>query len=151
MTPQTHFRTLWAAVAGLFLLNLGLIGWIALGSRGGGPPRRIDFAGELKFDETQRQRFDRLITQHFAEVTPLRDSIDQLKADLLVATQTPDISPGQVRWLADELARNVARNEATTYLHFRDVRALCHPDQLPGFDRLLEENLRRKGPPKGPR
>ena len=61
-----------------------------------------------------------------------------------------EVNAPEVQILADSLGALRAKEELFTYEHFRQVRAICRPDQLPRFDAAIGEAVQSMGPPHRP-
>jgi protein CpxP len=136
----------WYLVLLLIAMNIGLLALLWLRPAGrGGPPGRIPVAEVLHFDAQQREALEGLQAPHFVLTDSLRavarvqrDSLFQLlrggAPDTAAATHHLDALTGATHAIEGEI-----------FDHFRRVRLLCKPDQLPLFDRDL---LERVGPPR---
>lgn len=144
---QTRLLT-WAVV-GLLLLNLGTLGYLALRPRGlhppglpGGPPPDGPAAliiDRLQFDEAQQAQYRTLVDRHrqaSARLAELSTELHQRYYKLLSRAQ-PDTAAAQ------SLSRQIAANQQAiaelNFAHFAQIRALCRPEQLPAFTRLLDD------------
>lgn len=140
-------------VAGLLIANVSLTLFILLREPGGPPhrmPREI-IIEKLHFTESQITAYDELIAWHRHEIHALDDQILQLKTRLY--SDIPDKDKGAPNdTLLAELGGLQSRVEKIHYKHFRDIRQLCTPQQLPLFDELLKEIASLFSKPKrGPR
>jgi len=139
------------AVGFLFLLNLGTIGFLYLNRPQ--PPRELFrvITKELNFDDQQEEQFFALRDQHRNRMDRLdREFADTLEKYLqLLKEREPSSS------IRDSLENSIASIEkqkaAVTLKHFQEVKALCRPDQLKNFERLIPELSRILLPPKNQR
>jgi len=140
------------ATVGLLLLNLGLLAFVFLAPRRGGPSPH--HAKEmLHLDAAQNEIFLALARAHQTEMRGLNERqrrelqryFDQLKtAD---ATTPPPIPT--------ELGKVEGEKISSTYRHFLDVREMLRPEQethFPGFvDRMTNRILSGSGKKKRPK
>ncbi|WP_051054130.1 periplasmic heavy metal sensor [Fibrella aestuarina] len=158
---QTRLLT-WA-VAGLLLLNLGTLGYLALRPRGLHPPRPGTPGGpppdgpatliidRLQFDEGQQARYRTLVRQHQQASARLAEASTNLyqRYYKLLSQAQPDTAAAQA--LSSQIAANQRAVAELNFAHFAQIRALCRPDQLPAFVRLLDDltHLFRNPPGRG--
>lgn len=140
-------KFLTVAVAFLFVLNTGIIGYLFLTRQPHPPELWKIVVHETGFDEQQRQRYFSLRDNHrknmdqlnarFAET--LRQYLDQLRTD----ADTLE---------ADSLSRQLAfiekQKAELTLRHFRAVKALCRPDQQQAFNSIIPKLTTVLLPPK---
>lgn len=136
----------WYLVLLLIIMNVGLLLllWFRPGGKGG-PPGRIPVAEVLQFDAGQRAALEALQAPHFVLTDSLR-AVARVQRDSLfqgLRGGEPDAATS-ARHL-DALTGATRAIEAEIFDHFRRVRLLCRPAQLPLFDRDLLEQV---GPPR---
>lgn len=157
--PESRFLKIIIIV--LLLINVGTLGYLWIGHRR--PPRHMgqpdgppgphghgERAGaaaflyeELQLSDAQEAAYKKMREQHHATVMSIRDDMRQSKKalyGLLKSTDSNAIKIEEQRWL-DSLAAQQRRIEYITYLHFREVRALCTPQQQQKFDDVIGEAL----------
>jgi protein CpxP len=153
-------KLLTIAVLGLLVLNTGTLGMLLLRGPAHHPhgdmpppppgegPKRI-IIERLHFDEAQQKQYEALIDDHRKRTAELHEASRNLHKELysLLAADTADKAK------ADALILQIAENQkATDHLnfdHFRQIKAVCRPEQLSDFNRLSEE-LSELFAPKGP-
>ena len=141
MTKQT---ILTGAVAGLLLINLSLVAFLALRkpmpSPGGRPDRegpkkliidRLDFTAE------QTAQYEQLIKQHQTEIRRLNDEISQTKNGLYETLAGNDQS--KEAFFISRLGALQRQVETTHYNHFLALKKLCTPSQQENFRELTRE------------
>lgn len=113
-----------------------------------GPPRDL-IAEQLGFSPEQKDAFFILKKEHAGLNDDFRRQIKEKREQLFAEIKNGNDS------LADALASEIGslhkKMEINNYLHFKKVRAICHEDQLEGFDRLVQEIPKHMGPPPGHR
>lgn len=146
---QTRLLT-WAVV-GLLLLNLGTLGYLALRPHGLHPPGpghpgmpppgspATLIIDRLHFDEGQQARYRRLVRQHQQASAQLAEASTSLyqRYYKLLSQAWPDTAATQL--LSRQIAANQQAVAELNFTHFAQIRALCRPDQLPAFVRLLDD------------
>jgi hypothetical protein len=148
-------RVVYALFALLLVANIATLAILwrdrIRGPRGGPPPRmaRNLLVREVGFDEAQTVRYDSLVDIHRRLADSLRRAIGQSKRENLEALRDTSLPDASLAQRADLTAALVRQLELATILHFREVRALCRPEQHPRFDGLMQDVSQRMGP-EGP-
>ena len=108
---------------------------------------------ELKFDSVQREQYRKLRDEHQATVRPLRDSIRKTKDAFFALLNSETGNDSLVMQRSRLIASLEEQLNMTTFRHFQKVRLICTAEQKKKFDELIQEVLRRMGPPRrqGPR
>lgn len=136
----------WYLVLLLIAMNVGLLAmlWLRPGGRHR-PPGKIPVAEVLQFDAAQKQALEALQAPHFVLTDSLRGVARTQRDSLfgLLRGGAPDAARADRHLQA--LTAATGRIEAEIFDHFRQVRLLCKPAQLPLFDGEL---LDRVGPPR---
>jgi periplasmic protein CpxP/Spy len=138
-------------ILGLLLVNLGVLIWMSFFKNGPPPPNQISpmiIERELGFEGAQKQVFEKIKTQHFNEVGPLRDSIRILKREAQQMLRQTPLDTATLHEKINQLSQKIAQNEWLTLKHFGEIRAMCQPEQQRIFDEVL---LPRLGRPMDPR
>ena len=144
-----NINTKWLWVmAGLLLLNLGLLAYLILGGNNQanqGQPRPL-LETTLNFTEEQTSDFETLREEHREKSMALNNEIKSLK-DVLFS----DFTSSKDATGADSLARKIAnlhvKLDLATLNHFKDVRNLCTEKQKAKFDASIGKML-QGGPPR---
>jgi hypothetical protein len=158
--PESRFFKIIIVV--LLLINIGTLGFLWLGrerprqhmppppppeERPDGPGRPGGAAAflreQLQLTEAQETAYRKMREQHHATVVAIRDEMKEHKKALYTLLKSADsniIHTDEQRWL-DSLAAAQRRIEMITYRHFREVRALCSPQQQQKFDQVIGEAL----------
>lgn len=151
---RTKLLTLF--VIGLFLLNLFTLGFVLLKSdsvrlpdrsqgppEGEGPARLI--MQRLHFDEQQKQQYQVLIDEHQKQTRLLNEKTARLYRNYygLLAETPPDSV--QANALSQQIADNQRAIAELNFAHFKELKALCRPDQQAYFTQLVDELARLFG------
>ncbi|RMG86071.1 MAG: hypothetical protein D6714_04795 [Bacteroidetes bacterium] len=157
MTQLSFFKY---AVALLFLLNIGMVGFFFLTKPPAPQAHNLLRSAPkmLNLDEKQKETFQALARQHQEKMREL----DRKHAELLEAyfstftEKSPGVSPDS---LLHEAANIERAKIAATYQHFEDVKNILRPEQMPQFDKFMDQVLHqvllppkkeRSGPPPPP-
>ncbi|MFY8036113.1 MAG: hypothetical protein ACOVMQ_03040 [Cyclobacteriaceae bacterium] len=138
-------KLLTLAVISLLLINACTIGFFffAKPPHGpGGPPPfgrmepKNQIVESLHFDQQQITDYENLISQHRQTIRELNDRMLEAKSSLY---QSLAGGNGAMKdSLINTLGSLQMQIETTHYNHFKDIKALCRPDQLAYFDKLSE-------------
>jgi periplasmic protein CpxP/Spy len=143
---MSKIKLLIAAVAGLLLVNLGLVTFLFFRK----PPYpaqgrgRMEKEGpkkfiieKLHFDKEQTAQYEALITAHQVSIKSLRGSISTEKNNLyqLLAGENAAGRDSLITLLGS-LQQQI---ELAHYKHFDAIKKLCRPDQLNDFNKLTKE------------
>lgn len=152
MKENNKYKILWAAIAVLLLLNIGLLVWIAFFSNGNfAQPKRLFLETELKFDEKQAEVYRKLRHEHAQQMRSLRESVKEMK-EAYYADLDKSISEDSLRVRANQIESKMADADVITFRHFQQVRQMCTPSQQKYFDEVILDLIRsidRPGPPRG--
>jgi protein CpxP len=152
MEDVKKIKTLWIAIILLILINLSVLAWLWLSPRdmqGQLSPERIERT--LNFDSQQREQFEIIKDKHFAEVTPIRDSIKIIKSELFDYIKQDKPDQKFIDEKMNSLASKIKENEEKTLKHFTEVRAVCNEEQKDIFDNEILERFKKQGPNGGGR
>ncbi len=154
--PEARFLKIIIIV--LLLINISTLGFLWFGERHGGHrpppppppgrdgPRRGAAAflhQSLSLTDAQETAYRKLREGHHQTVEAIRDEMKESKRALYALLKAPEpnaVRNEEVRWI-DSLAAQQRRIEYITYEHFREVRALCTPQQQAKFDEVIGEAL----------
>ena len=116
----------------LLVLNIILIGFMFFRE----PPHpegpRNLIIEKLKLDPDQVEAYDLLIKNHQEKIQLEEKKIMELK-NILYSTLNSDVSREFKDTLISELASAQSKIEDIHYEHFREIKQLCKPGQMPLF------------------
>lgn len=160
---MSKMKWLSVAVIGLLIINLAIVSTILFkkeapvllsqhpmppgAERPGGP--KFYIMERLKFDETQKAAYEKLVFNHRNSINEKEGEIVLLK-NKLYATLTNDKSAPEKDSLQAALATVQQQIEAIHYNHFADIKKICTPQQLPLYNELSKEFASFFMPPKRP-
>jgi len=135
-------------IIGLLISNVVLITFLVLGHpsfQRPAPPAEI-IIERLSLDQSQVEAYRALIVDHQSQVVDIDAQIGDVRAQLYTALNTESqANPA----LIAQLTALETEAEKAKLDHFRDIKALCTPEQTPKFQVLtkeLGEIFARKGP-----
>lgn len=121
-------------------------------SRGDGDrdPITSIFSRRLNFTEEQRLQFSELRKNHYSAIRSVDQALEE-KRKQLFALHKSDNSEEELNELTLEIGTLFAEKEKMTFGHFAEMRAICTPEQLEAFDKLIQRlgQSRRRGGPSG--
>ena len=131
----------------LVLINIVILSFFTLtrnheghGHRGGGDLG--DFISEeLHFSPDQKKQFEEMKHQHHDSMMKLQETNKDLHDAFFEHLATPQDSSVSV--LSDSIASLQKQMDMVTFNHFKEVRALCTPEQQARFDQIIDEALHR--------
>jgi periplasmic protein CpxP/Spy len=137
----------------LVLINVVILSFFTLkgrheghGPRGGGEVGEF-ISEELHFSDSQKKQFEDMKHQHHEAMMSLQEKNKELHDEFFEHLATPQDS--SVNALSDSIASLQKQMDMVTFNHFKDVRALCTPEQQTRFDQIIDEALHRlHGPPR---
>lgn len=100
---------------------------------------------EIGFDSVQLQQYDTLSLRHKESMKKLFDSLRSAKDKQFKKLTADGFSDSIMNVVADQSAANQKMMELQMFSHLKNVRMLCKPEQLPGFDSLFVKVLNRRG------
>lgn len=145
-----------SAIAVLMMLLNGFLVYQIVDKKGRNRPphhRQHSFGNSvietLKFDQAQIEAYEKLIQEHQIVMMKLEEMRGEKLAICFDALKSDDTSLANAD--LKELEQIERERIMVTHKHFADVKALCRPDQLAGFDQVLQKAVQMlAGPPKRP-
>ena len=151
MKPVGKQTLLVILVLVLVVLNLGLVGFMWYSQRPdngpGGPSTAHFLIKKLHFDNAQEQQYLELQHQLGDSLKTVKQNERRLHDRFFEMMHDPTPDSAQVAAIIDSMGRNRGQIEYLTFVHFRQVRALCNKEQQAEFDKIIAETMRRMGPP----
>lgn len=136
------------AVGLLLLLNLGTLAFMWM-HRPPPPESRGPFMFLVKatgMDEEQQAAYSQLRNVHRAQMDQFRAENSRLRGSLFELLALQAEKAPEIQQMIDSIASNRRMEELTTFEHFRQVRAICRPDQQTKFDAAIGEAVQTLGP-----
>ena len=102
---------------------------------------------EVGFDEEQTAKYKELKDRQRERIKPMYGNMRKAKDSLFRLLSYPDTPDSLLNKAADVIAQQQKELDIETFNHFKRVRVLCTPDQLPQYDSLVLRLLRKMGKP----
>ena len=102
---------------------------------------------EVGFDEEQTAKYKELKDKQREKIKPMYGNMRKAKDSLFRLLSYPDTPDSLLNKAADVIAQQQKELDIETFNHFKRVRTLCTPDQLPQYDSLVLRLLRKMGKP----
>ena len=93
---------------------------------------------KLAFDKKQIVAYEKLIDQHRIDIRANDQKIIQLKKELY-GLLLKRYSTQETDSLTNEIGRTQQEIERIHFDHFKDIKTICTPEQMPNFDLLVGE------------
>lgn len=133
----------------LLLLNTGTLAFLWMKSNrpphgpmgGPGKRNRVDMlmSEKLHFTQQQEDQMEGLKHDHHSQMIEIQKDESQLHTELFGLLHSNNNDTTAKNAILVKLAANDTRKEEVTFEHFRQIRAILTPEQLPKFDELMEE------------
>ena len=102
---------------------------------------------EVGFNEEQTAKYKELKNKQREKIKPMYDNMRKAKDSLFRLLSYPDTPDSVLNKAAGVIAQRQKELDIETFNHFRRVRALCTPEQLPQYDSSVIRLLRKMGKP----
>ena len=108
-----------------------------------GDAMAISLKNDVKFSAEQLQQFDSLRREHHKVIRPLFKKMNTVKDSFYQHISEESINDSLLNDGLDSIAVVQKMLDKAMFYHFREVRALCTPEQLPLYDTLVARLLRK--------
>ena len=98
---------------------------------------------DVKFSPEQLQQFDSLRKEHKKVIKPLFRNMNAVKDDFYRHISDASVPDSLLNGQLDSIAVAQKQLDRTMFYHFRQVRTLCTPEQLPLYDSLVQHLIQR--------
>lgn len=131
------------AVVVLFLLNIGILGFLFFSKEKDGPrgrkmPREI-VIDKLHFDQNQIKEYDKVINKHQQTIRTTDDSIRNTRNALYQLLNDETVNSSKRDSLYTKFAFFQKQIEKTHFNHFIEIKNICKQEQMLDFKILTEE------------
>jgi periplasmic protein CpxP/Spy len=141
-------KLLTIAVIGLFLLNLGMLGFLFFSkpieplqtehkSKGEGPKKVI--IERLHFDVSQQKQYQLLINAHKNNTEKLHNASKKMHDELFSTLKTEPVNELKADSIIQALSDNQKAIEELNFDHFKSIKGLCKSEQVKDFNILVDE------------
>jgi len=111
------------------------------------PSRHEGMTGMLQkdvgFNKQQLDAYQSLRKNQLDSMHALFDDLKKEKIDFYDMIYEPDMNDSLLESSADNIATKQKKLEMRMFYHFKAVRTICTPDQLPKFDSTLKKVVMR--------
>lgn len=102
---------------------------------------------QVGFTGDQMKSYQQLREQHWGRMKPVLGDIRSTKERFYNLLARTEVSDSVLQRAADSIGYRQSAIDLLTFQHFREVRALCTPEQRPRFDSLVHQvMLKMSGP-----
>jgi hypothetical protein len=128
----------------MVLLNAATLAFFLTGNHRGPRPHGRKEAGpknivieKLKLDDEQVVKYEELIAEHLAAINKNDSLMFEARHALFVQLSEQDQTEIEVQ--LNTIGRLQKEVENVHFQHFTDLKALCTEEQLPAFEKLIDE------------
>jgi protein CpxP len=159
MTPEKKLRSLTFIIAFLLLTNISMVLFFVFSKPccKTPPPKDENLVGtflreEMKFDEKQLDLYQQIRKNDFEKARPLLQDLSESKNIFYQNIHRNDVPDSIIKKSARVIGKRQIAVDMQMLQHFRNVRSICTPQQLPKFDstfktviaKITAGRLRRK-------
>ncbi len=147
----------WLPVITLLLITANIVTLALLWTRKGNEEKRFPpqpqgaafefLTHELKLDAAQQEAYAKLRDEHRDGQRQIQDSIRKAKDEFFALLKQPNVPDSLVKQYSLRAVEASQRLDEYTFRHFQKLRAICSPEQQKRFDEVIQDALRRMGPP----
>ena len=102
---------------------------------------------EVGFNEEQTAKYKEMKEKQRGKIRPMYDEMRKVKDSLFRLLSYPETNDSVLNRMADVIAQKQKAIDIETFNHFKRVRLLCTPDQLPKYDTMVLQMVRKMGKP----
>lgn len=137
-------------VAALILINLVTLFFFFTAHRHPGKPGKTDLVEHIGITGANREKIIQLQEKHFADKDALIQRSRDLHEQLFRSFNDAEKDSTDIAKIIDNIVENQRETEQMTFDHFKEIHALCTPEQQKELQKLIQEVLRRAGGPPPP-
>jgi mevalonate kinase len=148
-------RSLIFIIAVLLLTNIAVLGYFLWFKK----PNKHDngekghkgiataLQNEVGFNEQQVAQYRELKEKQWATIKPMFDEMRKAKDSFFLLLSKEDVNDSLLNKSADIIAQKQKALELQAFNHFKQIRTLCTSEQLPKYDSLVQQLIRKMGKP----
>ncbi len=137
-------------VAALILINLVTLFFFFTAHKHPGKPGKTDLVDHIGITGQNRDKIIQLQEKHFADKDALIQRSRNLHEHLFRSFSDSQKDSADIAGIIDDIVENQRETEQMTFDHFKEIHALCSPEQQRELQKLLQEVLKRAGGPPLP-
>ena len=100
---------------------------------------------EVGFSDDQLARYKSMREEQFKVMGPMMEEIRRTKDSMFRQMGNTSLNDSMVNVLATSIAERQKEIDVRAFAHFRRVRSLCTPEQLPKYDTVVLKMIRKMG------
>lgn len=155
MNGGSRNKNLLIIIAVLLLTNIAVLGYFLWYKKAEKPPTQQKshngmaevLQKEVGFDEQQVTRYKEMREQQRQKIKPMFDEMRKIKDNFFQLLREPGTSDSTVQKAADAIATQQREIDLQAFRYFRDLRALCRPDQYARYDSVVMDAMSKMGRP----
>jgi protein CpxP len=148
MNTSSKYKMLTRSVILLIIVNVAMLStiWIMDHRQPAPMGYPADYLGrELQFSNEQQTQLLALADAHHRKADSIKLEIKDSRDSLFVLIRMAQVDESIKKELSENIGRNLARLDLLTFEHFRQVRAICSPEQQQKFDTILQDVIQMIG------
>ena len=102
------------------------------------------FKTQVGLSEEQAKIFEEKKQHYFTQMKPHWEKVAELKDSLYRHLGDPSVSDSLIASYVDKWHAINRHSDIKLFLHFREMRAHCTPEQLPRFDSVVAKMVTRR-------
>jgi Spy/CpxP family protein refolding chaperone len=116
---------------------------------GGKRPPGIEYPlqNEVGFNEQQLGQYRQMRDEQMKAIRPMFDDMRKSKDSLFRMLSNESTTDSTANSIAEAIAQKQKAIDLRMYNHFKRIRALCTPEQLPKYDSLIQHMMSKMGRP----
>ena len=139
-------------IAVLLLTNIAVLGYF-LWYKKPDKPQRMDrkpgietpLQDEVGFNEDQMVQYRQYRDEQMKALKPMFDDMRKTKDSLFRMIGNENANDSTANSIAEAVAQKQKAIDLRMYNHFKRIRGLCKPEQLPKYDSLIQRMMRKMG------
>jgi len=146
---NSRYKILIAIIAVLLLSNIAMLAYFVWWKPDGhhGEKRKSPMTEflqkEIGFSPQQMTVFDSLKQVQMESLKPFFDDLSKSRDTLYQQIAVPSLNDPALQNTVADIGKKQSALELKLFDNFRQIRALCTPDQLPKFDSLAPSQVRK--------
>lgn len=138
----------------LLLTNIAVLGYFLWYKQTDKPPERdkrngiaADLQKEVGFNDQQIAQYKQLKDEQWKKFKPMLEDIRKAKDSLYRLLSNESVNDSVINMTAELIGQKQKAIDLQAFTHFKQIRALCTPEQLPKYDTLIQRMMRKMGKP----
>lgn len=141
MNQVSKNKILLVIIAILLVTNIGMLLFFLAMKQPSVPQKRLGFTEKLKnqvgFSQQQMEEFEPKKKAFWKSMREQFDKIKQTKKNFYYQLYDPSIPDSTLESKAEIIGEQQKELDLFVIRHFKDIRKMCTPEQLPKYDSLL--------------